>query len=259
VSASPDTASSLAACVQAMPAGHVRALAAALAPFPEPSDAARTRVLAALANPSYRQHAEHLLDLWRRLPGCSGAALALALETALAVRERERDAEVVEVVATGPSTPHVSLRQTRAVLLELVARARRELIIVSYAAYRVPEIVEALVAACGRGVIVRLVLETTADSAGTLTLDASAAFESLRDRVEVYVWPLELRTGGSRLHAKTVVADADLAFVTSANLTGHALDQNLEVGVLVSGGNVPRRLADHVRALIGKGILRRIP
>jgi phosphatidylserine/phosphatidylglycerophosphate/cardiolipin synthase-like enzyme len=100
-----------------------------------------------------------------------------------------------------------------------------------------------------------LILESTADSAGALTHDGAAAFTSLRESVEMYVWPLEMRPAGSRLHAKVAVADGELAFVTSANFTGHALDQNLEIGVLVSGGQTPRRLKEHFHALIAVGML----
>jgi phosphatidylserine/phosphatidylglycerophosphate/cardiolipin synthase-like enzyme len=53
------------------------------------------------------------------------------------------------------------------------------------------------------------------------------------------------------------VADGELAFVTSANFTGHALDQNLEVGVLVTGGQTPKRLREHFHALISGGTLAR--
>lgn len=77
------------------------------------------------------------------------------------------------------------------------------------------------------------------------------------ENVEIYVWPLEKRPASSRLHAKVAVADGELAFVTSANLTGYALDQNLEVGVLISGGQTPRRLKEHFHALIASGTLAR--
>lgn len=43
-----------------------------------------------------------------------------------------------------------------------------------------------------------------------------------------------------------VVDDDDrLAFVTSAHLTECALDRNMELGLLVRGGAVPKLLADH--------------
>jgi Type I restriction enzyme HindI endonuclease subunit-like, C-terminal len=40
---------------------------------------------------------------------------------------------------------------------------------------------------------------------------------------------------------------------------GHALDQNLEVGVLISGGGqAPRRLMEHFHALVAGGTLARV-
>ena len=39
-------------------------------------------------------------------------------------------------------------------------------------------------------------------------------------------------------------------FITSANLTGHAMEKNMEAGVLISGGHIPRLLDDHLRSLV---------
>ena len=221
-------------------------------------DTVRPSVVAALPAPAFRQHASALVEAWAHTPNFTGPAVAMALEAALSAREYERGAEKLDLVATGPSSPFVSIRHTRAVLLELIDKAQRELIVVSYAAYKVPALVSALEGARQRSVVVRLILESTADSAGALTYDGAAAFKSLRDSVEMYVWPIDKRPSGSRLHAKVAVADAEFAFVTSANLTGHALDQNLEVGVLISGGQTPRRLMDHFHALIANGTLARL-
>lgn len=237
-------------CVHGLPFGHVRTLAAAVRQVSGGPDNARSSVVTALPAPAFRQHASALLDAWAHTPDFTGPAVAMALEAALSVREHERDAEKLDLVATGPSSPFVSIRHTRAVLLELIDRAHRELILVSYAAYKVPALVEALGRARGRSVVVRLILESTADSAGALTHDGAEAFKALKESIEIYVWPLEKRPAGSRLHAKVAVADGELAFVTSANFTGHALDQNLEVGVLVTGGQMPRRLREHLHALI---------
>ena len=245
------------ACVHGLPAGHVRTLAAVVRQIRGGPDNARSSVVAALPAPAFRQHASALVDAWTRTSDFTGPSVAMALEAALSVREHERDAEKLDLVATGPSSPFVSIRHTRAVLLELIDRAERELILVSYAAYKVPALVEALSRARERSVVVRLILESTADSAGALTHDGAEAFKGLRDAIEIYVWPLEKRPAGSRLHAKVAVADGELAFVTSANFTGHALDQNLEVGVLVTGGHTPKRLREHFHALISSGTLAR--
>jgi phosphatidylserine/phosphatidylglycerophosphate/cardiolipin synthase-like enzyme len=243
-----------------MPAGHVQALSGAVVAAPCYSPGLPGQVLAALPNPAFREHAEQLLAAWQRVPTLSGESVALVLLSALAMREAERESESVEAVATGPSTPHVSLRHTRAVILDLLKHAEREILIVCFAAYKVPELAAAIREAAARGVAVRMILETSEDSAGSLSHDAAAAFDGAGDAVEFYIWPADRRPPGAsaKLHAKAVVADGSAAFVTSANLTGAALDHNLELGVLVRGGAVPTRLAEHFKSLMATGTLRRV-
>lgn len=45
--------------------------------------------------------------------------------------------------------------------------------------------------------------------------------------------------------------------MTSANLTGLGLDENIELGLLVRGGPTPRRIARYVRGLMAEGVLAR--
>jgi len=45
--------------------------------------------------------------------------------------------------------------------------------------------------------------------------------------------------------------------VSSANLTEHALNLNVELGVVIQGGDAPGRAVDHVDALTREGILQR--
>ena len=60
-----------------------------------------------------------------------------------------------------------------------------------------------------------------------------------------------------KVHAKIVVSDEKFAFLTSANLTGHAMERNIEAGALFRGGDTPRNLAHHLRGLIDLKILTR--
>ena len=73
------------------------------------------------------------------------------------------------------------------------------------------------------------------------------AFGPRRENVEINVWPLEA-TEGAACMPRSLSPTVRLAS-SSANFTGHALDQNLEVGMLVTGGHTPRRLNEHVHAL----------
>jgi phosphatidylserine/phosphatidylglycerophosphate/cardiolipin synthase-like enzyme len=58
------------------------------------------------------------------------------------------------------------------------------------------------------------------------------------------------------LHAKCALADREALLVASANLTEHALELNMEIGVLICGGPLPEQAAEHIDGLIREGTLR---
>lgn len=243
---------------RALSPAAAEALAAALDGLDRPAVDGRWRAMAAVPAGHADLHAGRLFDAWQaHAPELPGAAVALALRAASATAESLRATQVVDLVWTGPASWHVPVRHTRAALLEVIAAARHELLLVSYAAFRVQAVLDALAAAASRGVTIALVLETTEDSGGMLTVDASRAFASVRRHISFYVWPAgqrpQLPGGTARLHAKAAVADDTTALVTSANLTAHAITANMELGLLVHGGPVPRRL--HFRQLIADGVL----
>ncbi len=244
-------------------ATSVAALVAVLADAAAPSARVRLRATSAVPVAAFAAEAGRLVDAWGdHASDLSGKAVALALRTAARTADAGRASQSIDVVWTGPTTTQVPVRLTRAVLLEVIRSAHHQLLLVSFAAYRVQVVLDELAAAAARGVAVRLILESTEESAGALTHDAAKAFSSVRDRVSFYIWPAERRPkltqGTAKLHAKGAIADDHTAFVTSANLTEHAITENMELGLLVRGGIIPRRLRDHFRELIATRILTRI-
>ncbi len=43
--------------------------------------------------------------------------------------------------------------------------------------------------------------------------------------------------------------------LTGRLLTGHAMEQNMEAGLLISGGHIPQTLEEHLRALVSMRIV----
>lgn len=123
--------------------------------------------------------------------------------------------------------------------------------------YGVDDLVSRLLVACDRGVEVTLILETKLD--GGLVVDAAAAFKALQGRARFYFWPLAKRevhvAASARLHAKCVIRDGAEALITSANLTGAAINDNMELGVLIRNGPIPARLFRHFQLLIAGEML----
>jgi len=89
-------------------------------------------------------------------------------------------------------------------------------------------------------------------SGWALDFDAIAKVRAVVTGAEFYVWDGDapgFDKSGS-VHAKCAVADGEAAFITSANLTGAAMDRNMELGVLVRGGDLPKKLQLHLEALL---------
>jgi phosphatidylserine/phosphatidylglycerophosphate/cardiolipin synthase-like enzyme len=238
----------------------IDALANTIGHAPSPDREARRHARAAVPVGAFARQAARLVDAWaHHAPNLAGPAVALALRTAAHTVASCRSEQTIDLVWTGPTTRAVPVRLTRAVLLEVIGAADHELVLFSYAAFRVQAVLDALAHAATRGVTIRLVLETTDDSAGALTVDAAHAFASVRHQVDFYIWPADHRphtdAGAAKLHAKTAIADDHTALITSANLTEHAITANMELGVLIRGGPTPKSLRDHLGELITDGIL----
>jgi phosphatidylserine/phosphatidylglycerophosphate/cardiolipin synthase-like enzyme len=254
-----DLAQAISTAARELPAGQALRLAEEAARCSGATEAVRANLHCLVPTAAFERVTRRLVDAWQ---DASGEAVALGLRAAVRAVEATRADQAVDIVWTGPQTPEVPVRLTRAVLVDVIRSAAERLVIVSFAAYRVALVVDELAAAADRGVDVRLILETSEASGGRLDVDAANAFSSLGAAVSFWVWPTDQRpalpAGTAALHAKAAIADDHTALVTSANLTGHGMNENMELGLLVRGGAVPRRLAAHFTRLMAGRVLVRV-
>lgn len=198
--------------------------------------------------------ARQLVAAWRiHMPQLSGASVALALSAAASVHEKA-DKRRPRLVVSGPTSNAVPVRLTSAVVVEIIRAATQRLLLVSFAAYNVADVVRELVAAQNRGVELDLVLESSTDSGGALRgRNAADAFTALVEGARFWHWPSDHRptqAGQVSLHAKVVVADGTMSLIGSANFTGRGLSDNIEVGMLVSDPGFAGPLDRHFRSLM---------
>ncbi|WP_246059976.1 DISARM system phospholipase D-like protein DrmC [Herbidospora galbida] len=171
----------------------------------------------------------------------------------------------VEPVWSGPGSHSVPVRATAQVLVDLVAEAVQELVLMTYSAKPYAPLLEALRTAVRRGVSVIAVVETLQGAGSALGgAEPAAAFLTVPG-VELWHWPAAHRAGpgeadgkGAKMHAKLAVADRRVLLVSSANLTQSGVARNIEAGLLVHGGAAPQRAAEHVAELRARGVLERL-
>jgi phosphatidylserine/phosphatidylglycerophosphate/cardiolipin synthase-like enzyme len=224
--------------------------------------ALRVQIAQVIPSPHYRGLAVAFLDRWRsEASGVLPQSVATALLTAALAERDHRERQSVELVWTGPDVGVVPLRRTEQVVLQVIDSATERLLVVSYAVFHIPRIVDALVRAADRGVSTRVVIESPDRITGENAYNTLAALGStVASRCAVFLWPIEerLRDGAGRpgiLHDKCAVADGRWLFLSSANLTEYAFSINMELGVLITGERVATQVQSHFERMIETGIL----
>jgi cardiolipin synthase len=214
-----------------------------------------TALLSMVGTPTAFKVVSQLLSVWRSTK-VTAAELASMLLAASHTITKATAEESTELVWTGPTTPFVSTRRTEQALLQVINAAKKDIFVVSFVAYEVSTIVNALYAASDRGVSVSMLLEMSKDHGGNISFDAIGKMRVLLPSARLYVWRDKDDTfvGGS-VHAKAAVADGAICFITSANLTGYAMERNMEAGVLISGSNIPLLLNEHLCSLVKTKII----
>jgi len=66
-------------------------------------------------------------------------------------------------------------------------------------------------------------------------------------------------TQKASLHAKCIVIDNDVAFVSSANFTEAAQERNIEIGVSIQSRRIASELSRHFASLVANGLLKLLP
>ena len=205
----------------------------------------------------------NLLRMWRhehdslnRLPRVLGSLL----EVRHSVEARSVRAELVW---TGHKPPGSTLRSTPPVISEILDAAKSHVIVLSYSVWlghaRITSVLDRVVAARCRGALVTFVVDRNYNPGGTKPIHN---LEQLRTRwpddaprPEIYSWGDD-NDQIAKLHAKVIIVDRRDLLVTSANLTGHGMGGNLELGTRLIG-RPARQAHDHIIDLITNGTFTR--
>ena len=158
----------------------------------------------------------------------------LMLETAMRTAQSEREnSNSLELVYTGPPRLDIGARNTRSVMEEMLNGAK-EVTVVAYQLRKGAEsIVEKLSSLLAEGTEVTLVIDDDKKKKNRIQIDNMFKQKGL-NMPDVYT-----RTAKSgnyfKIHSKILIVDQRDMLVTSANLTGHAMEINFEVGIRVRG------------------------
>ena len=192
--------------------------------------------------------ANNTADLVAGLRGAAAAALTAQTSQPL-----------IEVAWTFPGRGSPRLRTTGGVAREIIDGSLGSLLIVGFSITVDPDAVglatqtvDAISRAAARGVLVTAVLHRKVNPNVLL-----GAWRAGVPGPSILTWPVG-KDDKASVHAKLIVADRRDALVTSANLTYHGFEGNLEMGVRVTG-HAAAEIHDQIHELIALRELVRWP
>jgi phosphatidylserine/phosphatidylglycerophosphate/cardiolipin synthase-like enzyme len=201
--------------------------------------------------------------------GISGRAAAAWLRSAAQIAARTPRPDLVW---SGPEVPGLHARDTRRVYEELPGSAERTVWASTYAFFDGPKAFSVLARRMDARPSLRVTLLLNVQRKRGDTTATDQVVRRFADHFWREDWPgasrpsvfydpraLDLEGPGGVLHAKAVVVDDEVVFVTSANLTEAALDRNIEIGLLARDRPLALAVVSHFQTLIGHELLRPLP
>ena len=206
--------------------------------------------------------------------GLSESQVADILDLVVQSRKYQPRVEsLIDLVLTGPESAGNAMRDTAAVVHEIFAQAQRTVMLAGFAVYNGQRIFKALadrmMLVPNLSVKMFFDIHATADQSAT----PQQALSLFMDRFISNEWPANAPMpqifyysppntntyeGRSCLHAKCIVVDEQLAFITSANFTAAAQERNIEIGALVRLPAIAKRLTQYFDALVADRVLVRV-
>ena len=253
---SPELVHALSAARRRMTSGDWQQLAARLAAMNASPDSASIRK--ATAGLLSQDAAWVLSEAFRKSGSAKWSEIGVAMTTVDSLAGDQ--APMTEIIWTGPANGRFPVRRTDQVLYDLISKAKKRSVRVTFAAHRGRQRCDHLIQAVDRGIELTLIVESEDESEGQLTRDAIAAFSNVpAAKTHLYYWPLAKRERNQagrpgKLHMKCAIVD-NVALIGSANLTDDAFNRNMELGILVREQAVVETLSEHFWELIRAKVL----
>ena len=163
------------------------------------------------------------------------AELATLIETALITRDPDK----VTLVATAPPSFQITARTTMNVVHSMINSAERNILITGYSiSSYFSELVDTIIQKSQRGVLVKFFVND---------LDKQPDFDKvLRYKgrfLRVYNY-CQNEDRMAALHAKVISVDQRQTLITSANLSYHGQQGNIELGTLIESKQIAKQIED---------------
>lgn len=149
------------------------------------------------------------------------------------------DADKVSLVVTAPPSFEIKARTTMNVVRLMIGEAKRNILITSYSlSSYFSELVETIIEKSQQGVFVKFFVN---DIAGQKEFDQILRYKGRFLKIYNYLHEDDKMAA---LHAKVISVDQQQTLITSANLSYHGQQGNIELGTLIESKRIAKQIDD---------------
>lgn len=187
-----------------------------------------------------------VLELKKHFVNCRDDEIMDILSLCVNLYGKKQD-ETAELVITSPDSFRVKSRKTKDVIYSLINEAEKSITITGYSISDfVTEMLNIIISKSQQGVYVTLYVNELEKQKSVLERLLSYQSKFLR----VYEYKKDMDDKMAALHAKIIVVDRKTALVSSANLSYHGMQGNVEMGILLNSADKAKQIENLLKELV---------
>lgn len=155
------------------------------------------------------------------------------------------------LIATAPASFSIKARSTKITVADMIAKANKSIIITGYSlSDYFSDLVDIIINKSQQGIVVRFYVND---------IENQESFKRLLDYkgkfLKIYNYPKNKDSDKmAALHAKVISVDGYLTLITSANLSYHGQEGNIEVGSLIKSTSMAKQVEELFATLTYKKV-----
>lgn len=187
-----------------------------------------------------------ILELKKHFVNCNEDEIMDILSLCVSLYGKEHN-ETTELVITSPDSFRVKSRKIKDVTYSLVSEAEQNIIITGYAiSDYFSEMLDVIIRKSQQGIYVTLYVNDLEKQKSVLERLLSYRSKFLK----IYEYQKDEDDKMAALHAKILVVDKEKSLISSANLSYHGMQGNIEMGILIKSVDKAKQIENLLKELV---------
>jgi phosphatidylserine/phosphatidylglycerophosphate/cardiolipin synthase-like enzyme len=174
-------------------------------------------------------YSKSFIEIKKQFPNCSSEEIYKIIKIACDMYSYKKD-EKSELILTAPNSFKLKVKKTRTAINELITSAQKSIILTGYSiSDYFTEMLDVILDKSKKGIYVSLYINDVEKH--KIQLDKLLLYAG--KYIKIYNYNKNNDDKMAALHAKLIIVDNYKSFISSANLSYHGMEGNIEMGILL--------------------------